>query len=219
MIAPTNLAPDLIITTVHGTWATKKTEGKAGTSTPWYHETSVFAHRLKGRFAEQGTICLLRHFEWSGENSILARYRASRRLSEQVKTMEKRYPGSRHLLIGHSHGGNVALMAATRLPRQGVNPQVVTMSTPFILLRETSYLDKNKITAILFLTMTLLMSTGNIITNRWDSILIASIGLFMTLSAAIIAFNGHDYITDRFHYSKTNKIIKPNFLLLRNASS
>jgi hypothetical protein len=46
-------------------------------------------------------------FDWSGLNSYLGRELAASDLADHIAYVTKRYPASRHFLIGHSHGGNL----------------------------------------------------------------------------------------------------------------
>jgi hypothetical protein len=70
-------------------------------------------------------------FLWSGANSIRERDRAARNLAEYIRTKQAEYTGSAHVLIAHSHGGNVALRALEHLGSETDNLFVVTLATPF----------------------------------------------------------------------------------------
>lgn len=82
----------------------------------------------------------LRHFEWSGRNSHLARIEAAKSLAERLDTIAKELPPAKLCIVAHSHGGNVALYSlryiqrATRLRISGI----ATLATPFIYCTRVS---------------------------------------------------------------------------------
>jgi pimeloyl-ACP methyl ester carboxylesterase len=65
--------------------------------------------------------------DWSGDNHHGVRLEASNAIVEWLNGLPIDCPV---YLVGHSHGGTVAAMAATKSQRGGI--QVITMSTPFI---------------------------------------------------------------------------------------
>ena len=125
---------------VHGTWAAPQS-GK----TPWYHPVSAsapegFISKLDAALQKRGsTARCWAHcpphptFQWSGENSWIARTQAAFVLREYVEKLQAQ--GWRCHLIGHSHGGNIVSEAlphiiATLIP--GLSPgRIVTLGTPF----------------------------------------------------------------------------------------
>lgn len=88
------------------------------------------AHRFTRGLLETVPDCRISRMLWSGDNSHAQRQRAAGDVHEWItsETAERIY------LIGHSHGGLVAAMAAT----QAADPRVtvITMSTPFLNIRE-----------------------------------------------------------------------------------
>ncbi|WP_263843382.1 esterase/lipase family protein [Roseobacter sinensis] len=72
---------------------------------------------------------------WSGRNSVAARRAASDDLHRRVTRSLKRHPDRRHLVIAHSHGGNIAMQALSRDFELGARCQLICLSTPFLVLR------------------------------------------------------------------------------------
>lgn len=117
-----NPSPDRILfTLIHGTWAKNAT---------WTSPESSLAKGLQETLAAAGVHADVEPFEWSGRNSGKQRQLAARRLVEHVERCSREYPKSVHLLVGHSHGGTVALQAAAAVP--GRINGVACLSTPFI---------------------------------------------------------------------------------------
>ncbi|MEA3004614.1 MAG: hypothetical protein QOH81_3402 [Sphingomonadales bacterium] len=102
---------------VHGTWGQESNWTKAGS--PLFRTLD----RMPGASHE------IRHFEWSGRNCHAARRRAASDLARSLRSEDM--DEFRHIhLLGHSHGGNVALAAASLAPRRVSS--VITLATPFI---------------------------------------------------------------------------------------
>lgn len=77
-------------------------------------------------------------FEWSGYNSDKYRRQAAKALVAQI--LEQRVEGEPITIVGHSHGGNVGIMATNMLNKMGVKVNyLITINTP---VREYQ-LDKN----------------------------------------------------------------------------
>lgn len=81
-------------------------------------------------------------FLWTGENSDKGRHNAAKQLVEHV--LKNRKPGEPITLVGHSHGGNVAIEAANILVKdhniQANEITIVALNTP----REEDITLKNK---------------------------------------------------------------------------
>lgn len=123
------------IVLVHGTW---------GSASPWTKEHSRLVTALRSM---QPSSVHVARFEWSGRNCHKERRRAARRLGAWLRSSEM--AGFDHVhLIGHSHGGNVAL-ASARLAKERVT-SIVTVGTPFISSRiRESYLSEDPIRLLL----------------------------------------------------------------------
>lgn len=112
---------------IHGTFARRA---------PWTQSGSPFEHYLLRSFGPCSVDTLL----WSGDNSHIERNAAARLAQEWIDHSPARYV----YLIGHSHGGCIAAIGASRASRKDV--QVVTLSSPFIHIKPrnggfTSHLD------------------------------------------------------------------------------
>lgn len=75
--------------------------------------------------------------QWPGifhsrlNNGHRSRLAAATALQEKLTTLREDNPSARIYIVAHSHGGNVAIYAANRLPPGTVNG-IVCLSTPFI---------------------------------------------------------------------------------------
>lgn len=117
-----------IVTLVHGTWGRgwdvfgcRKLQDLA----PWTRPDGPLATALRDAL---GPDTRIEAFNWSGRNGHDARIDASARLREQLRAQ----PGAVHILIAHSHGGNVAHWAVD----ESVLPSIAGMAclgTPFIV--------------------------------------------------------------------------------------
>lgn len=68
---------------------------------------------------------------WSGSNSFEARHEATEKLVTLVNDVKYRHPHAPIIIVGHSHGGSVAVAAREKLP-DATLAGVVTLSTPFL---------------------------------------------------------------------------------------
>ncbi|WP_153147150.1 triacylglycerol lipase [Dechloromonas sp. H13] len=114
--------PDIVITLVHGTWARKS---------KWISPNAAFSSRL--RYLLKPCSVITQEFRWSGRNSISARHQAGAELAHQLEENLEKWPEARHFIIGHSHGGAVALKSLTNSNICDQIDGVITLSTPFIL--------------------------------------------------------------------------------------
>ncbi len=118
--APADVATT--VTLVHGTFARHA---------KWVRPSGALATALR---AVPGT--RVQALCWSGRNTQSARFRGARALHDHLVGLTERFPDAAHVVVAHSHGGNVALYAlrdedGADDPRLG-DVHVVTMSTPFI---------------------------------------------------------------------------------------
>jgi pimeloyl-ACP methyl ester carboxylesterase len=116
-----------VITLVHGTFAT---------NAPWTTAASSLSQALRERLGDGVRIA---PFQWSGRNSPAARRQAADELARRIAGDVQAHPGAQHFVIGHSHGGNVAMAAAVR---SGVSERVggvVCLATPFLLARDRDF--------------------------------------------------------------------------------
>lgn len=153
-----------LILTIHGT-----NDGKPGQrgDTKWWENSSGFTRDLAQLLAARGLTADVEPFLWGGANSAFTREKGSvalrRRISKAARTYDEIH------LIGHSHGGNVALDAARRaawgrVPRwrflrgrpAGIT-SITTVGTPFLrpLARNSDYLY-----ALAFVVLMLVATLG-----------------------------------------------------------
>lgn len=119
-----DLDPTLVVTLIHGTWAR---------SAAWTRPDSTLCQSICGAFTADRV--RFEPFTWSGRNSILARHRAALALEQTLYGTIGKWPRARHVIIGHSHGGSVALLALHRQDLVDRIAGVVTLSTPFLVAR------------------------------------------------------------------------------------
>jgi hypothetical protein len=127
MPAPLNLH----VTLVHGTWGRGFFPEKFPTKRPrWFEPHSAFASQLREQLINERFSCQIRPFLWSGANSISARDLAAKDLATLIGQDSIEH---HHLIIGHSHGGNIALRALSHLQHEALQRTiVVTLATPFL---------------------------------------------------------------------------------------
>jgi hypothetical protein len=68
---------------------------------------------------------------WSGSNSHRGRIQAAKDLAAHIDLVAAKHPGVPHFIIGHSHGGNVALYALRYATKTDPVLGVCCLSTPF----------------------------------------------------------------------------------------
>ncbi len=122
------------IVSVHGTGD----GASADEGAKWWQNGSKFEQGLAAALTRHGVKAELHPFHWSGDNSELARARGARALAQMIRKLRGRY-ASIHL-VAHSHGGNVANMAADHLHwgkarRSRSLSSVVAVGTPFLRRR------------------------------------------------------------------------------------
>jgi hypothetical protein len=128
---------------VHGTWAAPEPD-----KTQWYQQpdstsaTKGFVGKLDAALQERGSVarcwahCTEGNpmFQWSGENSWIARTRAARALADYVAKL--RGEGWSCHIVAHSHGGNIVAEALPQIiaapsPNKSLGV-IVTLGTPFM---------------------------------------------------------------------------------------
>jgi pimeloyl-ACP methyl ester carboxylesterase len=127
------------IVLIHGTWAA---------NAEWTYADSSISQALRRAFPDSS----IQRFSWSGSNSAEQRYQAASDLAEKVVTEWKSGSSDDWVLIGHSHGGNVAIAAASInaqvgadqdaekpvSPRSSPSVRVVCLATPFLTAIEST---------------------------------------------------------------------------------
>jgi hypothetical protein len=117
-----NASRAFVVVLVHGTFASRA---------PWTQAGSRFREVLEQRLGNVH----FEPFEWTGANSGKARRQAGLALRETLHGLRRRFPRALVYVVGHSHGGNVALYATKLI---GPVPDVdglVAIATPFLRAR------------------------------------------------------------------------------------
>jgi hypothetical protein len=101
--------PQLLITTVHGTWGRGFRPRLQRDNRQWFGGESPFVDRL---IEELGDIPhQIKPLLWTGANSIYKRDETAHVLAEHLSAQHAEHPQATQLVIAHSHGGNIALRA------------------------------------------------------------------------------------------------------------
>ena len=134
------------VVTVHGTFAhvgsTPSAGPEAAPGQQWWQPGSRLEQDLKSLLAAKDGKLTIRAFEWSGENSELARRNAGRELLDYLADLEaSKEP---YCLVGHSHGGSVISAAllesiARRRPLDNLK-RWITIGTPFVSMEREALL-------------------------------------------------------------------------------
>jgi hypothetical protein len=110
----------LVLHLVHGTW---------GQRSDWTQDGSRFCRHMR---AHLRSAVQFERFSWSGKNSHEDRIEAGSELATHLLSHFELQPDARHVVIAHSHGGNVALYAARHEQVAGRLAAIVCLATPFI---------------------------------------------------------------------------------------
>ena len=114
---------------VHGTFASLAT---------WTRPETIFRTQLAAALTRDGHVeVCFESVDWSGGNSHQARRAGAVTLERRLRDSLRRQPDAYHFVVGHSHGGNIALRAAKRVERcVDRRIAVVTLATPFLRFRK-----------------------------------------------------------------------------------
>ena len=104
----------------------------------WFDQSSTFALELT---QIQGVE--VKVFRWSGDNSYLERYRAASCLAYRIMQCHDATNPPVQVIVAHSHGGSVALMASLH-PWAKALTGVVTMGTPFLNIERRTEDDRQE---------------------------------------------------------------------------
>jgi hypothetical protein len=142
----------------------------------WVRAGSRF---INGLLNGLGPSTLIKSFTWSGRNSVGAREEAARRLSEHLRESAARFPGVRHSVIGHSHGGSVALKAVTAADL--ADADVVCLSTPILCAVPRNVLTESHRFIYLLLSIPAAIVLAAFTIRHWP-------GVLMVAAIALVCF-------------------------------
>jgi len=107
---------------VHGTFANPD---KKGINT-WSGYDPEFVPYVEDLFNEKSE-----EYDWTGGNSTKARKDAAENLANKIYDYYKQNPNEPVRIVGHSHGGNVGIMAVNLLAEKGLMVDtLITIATP-----------------------------------------------------------------------------------------
>jgi carboxylesterase len=118
-----------IIYVIHGSNAHTWWRRLANGGYAWWRRWSLFCWELRRAI---GRVCEIREFRWSGRNTHQARLEAGTRLAKIIASDSS---GRKIHIVGHSHGGNVALTAVNQLQPHRAE-SVILLANPNIAVRE-----------------------------------------------------------------------------------
>ncbi len=155
-----------IITLIHGTFAT---------DTEWVKQDSVFCSELQKTLEEK---IQFETFQWSGKNTHSSRLVAGEGLSKHIKRLKEENPDAKQYLVGHSHGGNIALYSMRDPKTNAIIDRIVTLGTPFI------HIGKRRIDEIYYLLVLFFMMFAYAIELYLGSFLFGTSILVQILSSS-----------------------------------
>jgi pimeloyl-ACP methyl ester carboxylesterase len=120
---------------VHGTWGRGFFPRDRAFKVRWFEEGSGFYRSLANSLAQAGFRPRMRALCWSGSNSISSRSQCADRLRDDLQIALQSDENIQQLVIGHSHGGSIVMLAAHRLRKASVSLErlhIATMATPFV---------------------------------------------------------------------------------------
>ena len=193
---PVTAAAEIVFHLVHGTFARG-----AG----WTEPDSPLCRNL---WRMCGGRCRYERFLWSGENSHEARISAGAALADQLETSLADHPTAKHVVVAHSHGGNVTLYATRHQVVASGLAGIVCLATPFI--RATARRPVLPYLAILSAMPAALLLTGLGVASFWGAIKAAGyerawffgIGLVLTVLAVCYAYK---YIRDGLEIARATR--------------
>src|SRR5262249_19624504 len=116
------------VTVVHGTFAR---------GAEWIKQDSTLTRFLRKNI-RNGPVHI-QPFLWSGANKISARINAADELRCVLVDQVKTHPNDRHFVIGHSHGGNLAMLAIQTNAVLKQHVGLICLSTPFLQLERQKF--------------------------------------------------------------------------------
>jgi len=112
----------LDVVLVHGTFANDAT---------WILSTGKLASAITAEWPTARVV----PFRWNGRNSHTERRKAGAALASCIQDLNRNSPDARRIVIAHSHGGNVALLAQSDIEFIRAVDAIVFLGTPFLTVR------------------------------------------------------------------------------------
>jgi hypothetical protein len=172
--------PRTVLTLVHGTWAR---------NSRWPELEALVGDVLPRPLQ-------VHYFQWPHWNSVIGRHRAAAALAVSLREQFEAYPDCHHCVIGHSHGGNVAMKALAAPDLQARVDSVVCLSTPFLIAEPQRFAER----LVQFVALMIAVFTPGIVQNTaaGQRFLIANPSLATTMFLAWLGLlMGIVWIADR----------------------
>lgn len=112
-----------VVTLVYGTWVP---------TAAWTNPNSALWSALIARF---GDAVVIARVPWGGWNRVQTRWAGAQKLAAHLRELLARYPEAKHYLVGHSHGGTVAMMALADPALAARVHGIACLATPFLHVR------------------------------------------------------------------------------------
>ena len=135
-LTQTGEAVDLDIILVHGTWGrgifpSSRPSPKSVAKPRWFQPHSRLRASLEKALSDapESLTYSVSTFERSGANSFIERSEAAQSLAARLDAESSSHPHKKHILIGHSHGGSVCMLACVHV--KTARPNIVTFCHPF----------------------------------------------------------------------------------------
>lgn len=188
-------APAAIVTLVHGTFAP---------FADWTQPGSALRTAIQDHAA--GPVAF-RNLIWSGRNTVKGRHAASAQLRAMLESSCAQSPDTPHVVVAHSHGGNIAMTALSSSDRLRARCGVVCLSTPFLVMRPRTMGLGAHLYQIMFpfllalLVLTILRQSG---------LITASSGSVPGILGALAFAGGFHWVTHRMVRHIQNAYVAPN---------
>jgi pimeloyl-ACP methyl ester carboxylesterase len=98
----------------------------------WIQQDAPLSRRLRDALDEDAATTTISPFNWSGHNSFKARIDATAKLQALIRRIVATEANARIYLVGHSHGGNIAMHAAVDADIARSIDGIVCLATPVI---------------------------------------------------------------------------------------
>ncbi|MGO6788706.1 esterase/lipase family protein [Rhizobium ruizarguesonis] len=179
----------LIIILVHGTWGAGFFRNSRRRKPRWFEKAGAFYVSLSQELTHRGVAADFRQLIWSGSNSISARDLASRSLAGELDRLQATSPKATKVVIGHSHGGNVAIQSLSYISPTTPRPMIIAIATPFLKIFEWKRNKTNYIMAALAFFMilqSLLVAFGGVLERASESIAELPYLYYPTLAVQVV---------------------------------